>query len=61
MIKAIVHDMAIALPVALIGLTVALALFTESSWGEALTTALLPGALMGVFFGGFSGTARSMD
>jgi cytochrome b len=61
MVRAIIHDMAIALPVALVALTVALVLFTDKSVGDAIATAVLPGVLIGVFFGGFSGTARTMD
>lgn len=61
MIKAIVRDVTVALPVALVFLTVALIMFTEKSIGDAIATALLPGVLIGVFFGGFSGTARTMD
>ncbi len=61
MVKAIVHDIAIALPVALVALTVVVLFFTDKSIGDAVATAVLPGVLIGVFFGGFSGTARTMD
>jgi ABC-type Mn2+/Zn2+ transport system permease subunit len=61
MIKAIVRDVGIALPAALVLLTVALVVFTDKSWADAIATAVLPGVLIGVFFGGFSGTARTMD
>lgn len=61
MVKAIVRDITFALPAALVLLTVVLLVFTEKSLGDAIATALLPGVLIGVFFGGFSGTARTMD
>jgi len=60
MIRAIVHDTAIALPVALAFVFAALVLFTDKSVTDAVATTLLPGVLIGVFFGGFSGTARTM-
>lgn len=61
MVKAIVRDIAVALPLALVVVFGALMVFTEKSVGDAIATTLLPGVLIGVFFGGFSGTARTMD
>lgn len=61
MVKAIVHDITIALPLALVALVVVLVFFTDKSLWDAIATAVLPGVLIGVFFGGFSGTARTMD
>lgn len=61
MVKAIVRDISVALPVALIVLFGALMLYTDKSVTDAIATAILPGLLIGVFFGGFSGTARTMD
>lgn len=61
MIKAIVRDIAVALPVALAVVFGSLMLFTDKSVGDAIATTILPGVLIGVFFGGFSGTARTMD
>lgn len=61
MIKAIVRDISVALPVALLVVFGALMVFTDKSIGDAVATTLLPGVLIGVFFGGFSGTARTMD
>jgi ABC-type Mn2+/Zn2+ transport system permease subunit len=61
MVKAIVRDTTIALPLALILVTAALMVFADNSLGDAIATAVLPGVLIGVFFGGFSGTARTMD
>jgi hypothetical protein len=61
MVKAIVRDISLALPVALLVVFGALMIFTDKSIGDAIATTLLPGVLIGVFFGGFSGTARTMD
>ena len=61
MVKAIVRDISVALPVALLVVFGALMAFTDKSIGDAIATTLLPGVLIGVFFGGFSGTARTMD
>ncbi len=61
MIRAVVRDTAVALPLALLAVFGALVIFTDNSIGDAVTTSLLPGVLIGVFFGGFSGTARTMD
>lgn len=61
MVKAIVRDISVALPVALVALTIVLIVFTDKSPIDAIVTATLPGVLIGVFFGGFSGTARTMD
>ncbi|MEX2278542.1 MAG: hypothetical protein WEA76_00480 [Acidimicrobiia bacterium] len=61
MVKAIVRDITVALPLALLLVFGALMLFTDKSVGDAIATTLLPGVLIGVFFGGFSGTARTMD
>jgi hypothetical protein len=61
MVKAIVRDISVALPVALLVVFGALMVFTDKSIGDAIATTILPGVLIGVFFGGFSGTARTMD
>lgn len=61
MVKAILRDITFALPAALVLLTGVLLVFTERSLIDAIATAILPGVLIGVFFGGFSGTARTMD
>ncbi len=60
-IRAVVRDTAVALPIALLTVFGALLFFTDNSIGDAVTTTVLPGVLIGVFFGGFSGTARTMD
>lgn len=61
MVRAVVRDIAVALPIALLTVFGALVIFTDKSIGDAVATTLLPGVLIGVFFGGFSGTARTMD
>lgn len=60
-IRAIVRDVTVALPLALLVVFGALVVFTDKSIGDAVATTVLPGVLIGVFFGGFSGTARTMD
>jgi ABC-type Mn2+/Zn2+ transport system permease subunit len=61
MVRAVVRDVAVALPLSLLAVFGALVIFTDKSIGDAIATSLLPGVLIGVFFGGFSGTARTMD
>lgn len=59
--KAIVRGAVIGLPAALIGITLAVWLITDLSFRESVTTAILPGILLGVFGGGFAGMAATMD
>jgi heme/copper-type cytochrome/quinol oxidase subunit 4 len=59
--KAIVKGLAIGFPLCLIGLTLAVWLITDLSFGESFTTAILPGILLGGFAGGFAGVAMTMD
>jgi ABC-type Mn2+/Zn2+ transport system permease subunit len=61
MVRAVVRDVMVALPLSLLAVFGALVIFTDKSIGDAIATSLLPGVLIGVFFGGFSGTARTMD
>jgi ABC-type Mn2+/Zn2+ transport system permease subunit len=62
MVRAVVTpDVMVALPLSLLAVFGALVIFTDKSIGDAIATSLLPGVLIGVFFGGFSGTARTMD
>lgn len=61
MVRAVLRDMAIAVPLALIVVFGAIVLLTDKSAGDAAATTVLPGVLMGMFFGGFSGMARTMD
>lgn len=58
---AVTKGVLIGLPVALIGITLALFLFTDRGLAESAVTAILPGVLLGVFGGGFAGMAVSMD
>jgi hypothetical protein len=59
--RAILRGMAIAFPVCLVGLTVAVWFITDLDWGDSFVTALLPGVLLGGFAGGFAGVAATMD
>lgn len=61
MMKSVVQGVLIGLPVIFVGITLAVWIFTDRDFGAALTTAILPGILTGVFFGGFAGMARTMD
>lgn len=60
MIKAIVRDVTVAVPISLLIVFGTILFFTDNSMGDAIAAALLPGILIGVFFGGFFGTARTM-
>jgi hypothetical protein len=57
---AIIRGIIIGVPVALVGLTVAIWLITDLDIYVSLTTALLPGILLGAFGGGFAGMAMTM-
>ncbi len=61
MMKAVVKGVLIGLPVALVGMTLALWFFTDRDLAAAAATSILPAVLTGVFFGGFAGMARTMD
>jgi len=54
--RAIGKSMMIGLPVAFVAITLGVWLATGQSFDRALTAALLPSVLMGVFGGGFAGT-----
>jgi hypothetical protein len=58
--RAILRGVAIAFPVCLIGLTVAVWLITNLDLADSFATALLPGILLGGFAGGFAGVASTM-
>ena len=58
---AVAKGVIIGLPVALIGLSLALFLFTDRGLVDSIVTALLPGVLLGAFGGGFAGMAATMD
>lgn len=55
--KAILRGALVAVPIALIGLTLAVWLIADVDFATAFATALLPGILLGVFGGGFVGMA----
>jgi hypothetical protein len=55
--KAIVKGILITLPVGYLFLVGALLLMTDWNVSRAFETAILPGVLIGVFFGGFAGVS----
>lgn len=57
---AIIRGILIGLPVVLIGLTIGIWAITDLDIFDSLTTALLPGILLGAFGGGFAGMASTM-
>ena len=57
---AIIRGIIIGIPVVLVGLSVGIWLITDLDIFESMTTALLPGILLGAFGGGFTGMAATM-
>jgi hypothetical protein len=57
---AIIRGILVGIPVVLIGLSVGIWLITDLDIMESITTALLPGILLGAFGGGFAGMAATM-
>ena len=57
---AIVRGIIIGIPTVLVGLTLGIWAITDLDFFDSLTTALLPGVLLGAFGGGFAGTAMTM-
>jgi hypothetical protein len=57
---AIIRGILIGIPVVLVGLSIGIWLITDLDIFESLTTALLPGILLGAFGGGFAGMAATM-
>lgn len=57
---AILRGIVIGIPLVLVGLTLGIWAITDLDIFEALTTALLPGVLLGAFGGGFAGMATTM-
>jgi hypothetical protein len=55
--KSLVKGILIGLPLAYVGLVAGLLLLTERDFVKSIETAVLPGMLIGVFFGGFFGMA----
>jgi membrane-bound acyltransferase YfiQ involved in biofilm formation len=58
--KSIIRGVAIGVPVALVGLTLAVWLITDQNIFVSFTTALLPGILLGAFSGGFVGMTSAV-
>jgi hypothetical protein len=58
--RAIVRGIIVGIPVTLFGLCVGVWLITDLDIYESMTTALLPGILLGAFGGGFAGMATTM-
>lgn len=57
---AIIRGIIIGIPVVLVALTLGIWLITDLDIFDSLTTALLPGILLGAFGGGFAGMAMTM-
>jgi hypothetical protein len=57
---AILRGILIGIPTVLVALTFGIWAIADVDFFEALTTALLPGVLLGAFGGGFAGTAMTM-
>jgi hypothetical protein len=57
---AIIRGILIGIPLVLVGLTIGIWLITDLDIFESMTTALLPGILLGAFGGGFAGMAATM-
>lgn len=57
---AIVRGILAGIPLTLVGLTLGIWAITDLDFFESLTTALLPGVLLGAFGGGFAGMAMTM-
>jgi hypothetical protein len=57
---AIIRGILIGIPVVLVGLSIGIWLITDLDIFESITTALLPGILLGAFGGGFAGMAATM-
>lgn len=58
---AVLRGVTIGIPVAIVGLTVAVWLITRMDLADSFATAFLPGVLLGGFAGGFVGLTRSME
>jgi hypothetical protein len=49
------------IPTAIVALALVVWAITDLDLGDSITTALLPGVLLGAFAGGFAGMAMTMD
>jgi len=56
-----VRGVLFGLPAGIVGLTLAVFVFTENTLVDSFATAILPGVLLGVFAGGFAGMAMTME
>lgn len=59
--KAVGKGVVMGIPIALIALTAAILAITRNDLADSFATAILPGTLLGVFFGGFVGMVKTMD
>lgn len=59
--RAITRGIIFAMPVCVVGLTLAIWLLTDQGLMDSFVTAILPGTALGGFAGGFAGLAASMD
>jgi hypothetical protein len=59
--RAIFRGILIGIPASVVGLTLAIWLLTDLGWMDSFVTAVLPGAGLGGFAGGFAGIASTMD
>jgi hypothetical protein len=59
--RAITRGIIVGVPLAVIGLTLAIWLLTDLDLMDSFVAAVLPGAGLGGFAGGFAGIAASMD
>ncbi len=59
--RAVIRGIKVALPLAVVFLTLAIWLITDLELADAFAAALLPSVLIGVFAGGFAGVAATMD
>lgn len=59
--RAVIRGIMVGVPLAIIGLTLSILLLTDLSLMDSFVAAVLPGAGLGGFAGGFAGIAASMD
>lgn len=59
--RAITRGIIVAMPVSVVGLTLAIWWLTDQGLMDSFVTAILPGAALGGFAGGFAGLAATME
>lgn len=59
--KAVAKGVGLGLPIALVALTLVVKLITGQDLPDSFATSVIPGTLLGVFFGGFVGMVKTMD